>query len=586
MIYRIMGIIVVIGLVLRIIILQDLSLDQISIGSLGIALTVGIFHDLLVGLVITTLFLSVAHLWPRAALPMLFCICFIVAIASLADIFFWWEFEGRLNRLVFHYLLFPEEVLVFLEEQFFVSIFVLPFLILVYGLFRLVKMEGELPKTSTTQIGLLLVVTALVLVSAEPFSYSDSRKVNQLVSNGWLSLLQDAVTDARKWHDQYWEPVEEEVSTIVLAENQNQHKDGSLSEIRHVVLIVEESFGGEVWRDSELREKFLPNFSRLMREGLYFNHIYATGSRTTRGLEAILNGFPPLPGIAVTQRSGYKKLPSLPRALARNGFYNIFVYGGWPNFSNFSEYWEALGYEEQTNREDFDSAMFETSWGVSDEELFTKVCSEMERLTIANDRVFLTALTVSHHRPFDIPEGRIPFPSGSRKSEYALAYADWALGKFFLEASKEEWFDDTLFVVVSDHGPHISGDTPIPIDGFRVPMIFFSPGNISSGEVSRIGSTMSLGVTILDLLGIENEEGLYGSNLIYDTDQITPVEHDYHVGLVSERGLTVLHRDGRVSSWERANGNFSLDKIDYDEAAKASKLFSRAHDWFYAEEGQ
>ena len=572
------------GFLLRLLIASDIwGAHELSMSTYLLAIGIGIFHDSLVVILITSILYVASRVFPRSMGFLVFLFCFLLALEFIADLFFWWEFESRLNRLVFHYLLFPEEVLVFLEEQFFISLLLFPFLVLVYGIFRLVWKEPKSFKIHRTGASLLIVSSVVILFSFQPISFSESRKINVMASNGWLSLLHDAVTNEKRWHGRYWNPppYKNDSPNIVLGEKKN---DSRLENIRHVVLIIEESFGGKVWKNLELREKYLPNFSRLMEQGLYFSNLYATGSRTTRGLESILNGFPPLPGISVTQRDGYHKLPSLPRALSKNGFHNIFVYGGWPNFSNFSSYWEALGFDEQTSREDFTNTEFETSWGVADEELFAKIRTEMGRLTDQNERVFLTALTVSYHRPFDIPEGKIGFPANSRQPEYALAYADWALGNFFSNSWNDAWFRDTLFIVVADHGPNIEGDTPIPIEGFRVPMVLYSPEHIVPGSISQVGSTMSIGVTLLGLLGIENDEGLYGDNLINAPYGIVPVEHDYHVGLISNDGLTVLHRNGHVSSWERLNGNASRMATDYQQAAKTSKIFGQAHDWFYSED--
>ena len=179
----------------------------------------------------------------------------------------------------------------------------------------------------------------------------------------------------------------------------------------------------------------MPSLQALADEGVYFDNVYSTGTRTTRGLEAILHGYPPLPGIAVNQREGLEKLPSLPRQLRAKGFNNLFVYGGWPEFSKFSTYWKRIGYDKIFTREDFAEDLFATSWGVADENLFEKILQEMDTEAAQGGNIFLSTLTVSNHRPFDVPAGRIPYPN-ERKLEYAIAYADWALGDFFAKQKR------------------------------------------------------------------------------------------------------------------------------------------------------
>lgn len=580
---RLLAAMVLLGLLIRGVIGVELLRDPgVGWGELLVALLLGVYHDLWAFVLVACPLALVSWLVPRALHPVLFVVCATLCIVTFAEVFFWWEFASRLNRLVFHYLLFPREVLVFLEDQFYVSLYVLPASAVVYGVYRVLRGARSRPRTSARAA---LGVTALAGVCVAwvlPFEFSAQRRINEMASNGYLSVLRAATTDPRRWHDVYWQPASG-AAVAAAAAPPDQPPVPTLS-VKHVVLVIEESFGGRVWRNPEDRARYLPEFSKLMRRGWYFSQLYATGSRTTRGLEAVLNGFPPLPGIAVTQRPGYGRLPSLARALNDAGFYSIFVYGGWPNFSNFSAYWQAAGYQAQTSRNDFAQPGFETSWGVADEDLFGRVRDEMRHLTQQHARVFLTTLTVSHHRPFDFPAGRVDFPAAERRSEYALAYADWALGDFLTRAAAEPWFADTLFVVVADHGPRIYGNGPIPIDGYRVPMVFFAPAHLTPRTIDHLGSSMSLGVTLLNLLGLKNTEGLFGSDLLRYSAGVTPVEYDYHVGMVTPSGLTVLHRGGSVSGWTHTEDGLVETDADLSVAAQTAALFGGAHGWFYRAE--
>ncbi|MFP6816835.1 MAG: LTA synthase family protein [Pseudomonadales bacterium] len=504
----------------------------------------------------------------------------VTLIATFAELFFWWEFESRLNRLVFHYLRFPRELVTFLEEQFYLSLFAIPAFAIVFGTYRFVVSgcPPVLSRRSRWLMAATVFTSAATLVLVESWDFSTSRRINQMASNGYLGLSRVASTDEALWHGFYWSP--EHPPAAPVSDTPRPSVSMPLA-LQHVVLIVEESFAGEVWTQPELRARYLPRFSELMAESVYFDQIYATGSRTTRGLEALLNGYPPLPGIALTQREGFERLPALPRALGRAGFHNMFVYGGWPGFSNLFAYLRAIGFHELTSRNNFQGPNHETSWGVADEFLFAKVRSEMTRLTKLHDRVFLTTLTVSHHRPFDFPAGRIPYPAEQRRSEYALAYADWALGDFLQQSRTDDWFKDTLFVVVADHGPSIRSDAPIPIEGYRIPLLFYSPGNLEPRRVGHLGSSMSLAVTLLEMLGLPNDEGLYGGDLLRVEDGLVPVEHAYHVGLLTRGGLTALHRGGSVTGWRYQGDRLVPGEADGEIAARASQLFGDAHDGFY-----
>ena len=520
----------------------------------------------------------------------LFLVLAIWVVAEIGEIFFWSEFDGRLNRLVFHYLAYPIEVLSFLDDQFFFNFVIVPLLGAVYMLQRFLRRGLKMATKrwqkphSRMAAGASAIAIALLLVVVQPLRLSDSRQVNELANNGLFGVVHAATLNVEDWASNYPSAgdLAPEASRLAARAEASATKSAPLPGVKHVVLIIEESFAGAVWFDTSLRERYLPELSRWLQKGLYFDNVYATGSRTTRGMEALLHGYPPLPGIALTQRSGFERLPSLPRRLAANGFATNFVYGGWPGFSNFQDYWQAIGYQKVLNKYDFDDRWFETSWGVADEILFDRVLEVMDAETARAERVFLSTLTVTHHRPYDFPDGRIDFSSDERKREHAMAYADWSVGRFLDAAAAKDWFDDTLFIVVADHGPQPKGNAFVPASSFRVPLIMLAPKHLQPAVVKHLGSTMSVPKTLLAMLDIPSD-AFYGGDL-RSRDTPVPLEHDYHVGLLAQDTLTVLaHRD-EPRAWRYAadqklwpvatNPLFVNDVVE---------LFENAHQAFYHE---
>ena len=510
----------------------------------------------------------------------------ISLIVFVAEIFFWLEFESRLDRLVFHYLAYPKEVLVFLQEQFYLTIVILPFALICWVILRLLDWPAFAEQTRGTAIAILFVGICVLLFGG-PLGQSNSRVASEFSSNGYWGVL-----EALRY-------AEDDVPWMLQAPTQTRHKTKLVAPVplleslksqlgakRHVVLIIEESFAGAVWRQGELRRKYLPNFVALSKSSVSFTNMFATGSRTTRGMEALVNGFPPLPGISTTEREGYQHLPSLARGMRDGGFLPVFLYGGWPGFSNFTNYWRHAGFEKTWSREDFDED-FETSWGVSDGALFDRLLKEMKNLTAEHEQVFLATLTVSHHRPFTYPSGVIPFPAEERRSEYAMAYADNALGKFFARAKDEDWYADTLFILVADHGPYPRGDALIPVDSFRIPMLFHGK-DITPRELSGLSSSMSLAKTLMSVFDIDTKEVFSGENLLCNCDTVVPVEYAYHVGLLEREQLLVMRRDGVPLEWyydvernELTSGKRKSPTADAMEA-KLRQLFGDAFQWFYA----
>ena len=583
-----------------------LSLPEQAVLDRLVAMGVGLGSDLQ-ALAVVGGVLAAGFLVGRRFAPVWLGLMFLPFAAMFAtDALYWSEFQTRMGRVVLHYIIHLREVTAFADEQIYLSYYLLPATVLAWLVAR--GMARWLPDAFTRahRLGFLgwMAAAALVLAFGQAWPTGHSRPLNQLGSNGYLEVLFAARVDLAAWEGAYWTcgadaatadggacrtdggspagpaltPVAENSSAVDSA-----RPETAAADFQHLLLVIEESLAGDNWWDLERRRKYMPQLAALAQRGRYFDRIFATGSRTIRGLEAILNGYPPLPGKALSQREGFERAPSLARVLGNAGFHTVFVYGGWPNFTSFFDYWRGIGFQEMLSRYDFEDRWFETSWGVADEILFERVLAEMDRLTAVHDRVLLTTLTLSNHLPFDFPDGRVPFPSDERRQDYVIAYADWALGEFIRQVDERPWLEDTLVVVVADHGPDMPGVALLPANNFRVPLVLYNPVKLLPEVIEHHGSTMSLAVTLLDLLGVPATEPLYGWNLMQGGQSLAPVEEDYHIGVLGPDHLTVLARGGALYGWRYDGRRLLFDQPDMQQARQAATLFGDAHRRFYGD---
>ena len=503
-----------------------------------------------------------------------------VALILLGEVLHWTTFFARAGVTLARYGPHPLEVLAFLQEQVGFALYIPPVAAAGWAAAR--WMGGWLPRAFGAKdrwsfVAALAVAAGLV---ASDGGYrgpvGPERSLNHLASNGWLDMLHAVRVDLSEWEGAYWQP-KRPVPPPAAAAPGAPPPTG----FKHLLLIIEESFGGETWWDLRQRAQFAPQLAAIARQGIYFDRVYATGNHTVRGMEAILHGHPPLPGLAMPQRDGIERLPSLPKVLAAAGFHTAFVYGGWPNFTNFFDYWRRIGFDAMLSRYDFPDRWFETSWGVADEILLDRVLVEMDRRTARHERVMLSTLTVTNHHPFDFPAGRVRFPHDERRREYAVAYADWALGEFVRKARRRPWFEDTLLVIASDQGPVQPASALVPADNFRVPVVLYNPARLAPRTIAAMGSTMSLPVTALSLLGVPATEPFYGRSLLSGEDQMAPAEDDYHLGVLGRSHLTVLARGGGLFGWRYDGESLQLAEPDMAQARQAAALFGDAHRRFY-----
>lgn len=601
--YALLQLVVRLGLIPSLVAKQSAETTEVVL-----AIPMGMLNDMLVAFYLLLpmaliLAVSAGSTQIRRALVQLWITLLIVVtlISAIGDVFFWFEFESRPDRLVFHYLKYPVEVAAFLQEQFYLSIVIFPFILVCWFCYRLLKgLVGKLHTIGLSRFdrGLLLVtcISGLLLApwvfSTGPLQPSHSRHINALVSNTYFSVFHAAAINVDKWHLPAMDVREADklIESVYLQAGNHLHERNYLPKgngaankgISNVILIIEESFAGETWQIPARRKQFMPSLSHWAGEGIDFENIYSTGSRTTRGMESLFHGVPPLPGISLTQRQGYQRLPSLPRVFNEAGFETTFLYGGWPNFSNFSEYWTNIGFENVISKYDFENRWFETSWGVADEILFEKLLGFMDERVENGRPVFVTTLTVSNHRPFDFPQGRISFPADERKLEYAIAYADWALGDFLAKAKAKSWYKNTLIIIVADHGPKPTGNATIPVSSFRIPLLFLGAG-IEPQLLSNIGSIMDVPGTLTKMLGLPDGGRFWGNDLMSGVEGVALMEHDYHLGLLTEGKLHVLKHNGDVESWRPgSDGKYSQGTVDPEKINLARAIFQVAHQQFYS----
>ena len=125
----------------------------------------------------------------------------VVLLVVVAEVFYWQEFEARLDRLVFHYLAYPVEVLVFMDEQFYITWLLVPFALLVY---LVVRVLGTVPRMDSGRpVLLLLVLGVCVLVMVRQPVLDQSRHLNQLSSNGYIGVLTASTISQQDWLELY-----------------------------------------------------------------------------------------------------------------------------------------------------------------------------------------------------------------------------------------------------------------------------------------------------------------------------------------------------------------------------------------------
>jgi phosphoglycerol transferase MdoB-like AlkP superfamily enzyme len=347
------------------------------------------------------------------------------------------------------------------------------------------------------------------------------------------------------------------------------------------VLISIESLSASFLKSFGNTENITPFLDSLTENSLVFTHLYATGTRTVRGLEALALSVPPTPGQSIVRRPGNEGLFSLADVFNEKGYESKFIYGGYGYFDNMNYFFEHNGYQviDRSALTD-DEIDYENIWGVADENLFTLALREIDKTVRHGKPAFAHIMTTSNHRPFTYPEGRIDIPSHTSR-EGAVRYTDYALRKFLQEASKKDWFENTVFVVTADHCASSAGKTELPIEKYHIPMLIFSPANISRGVQDRLMSQIDIGPTLLGLLNFSYSSKFFGHDIyaVREEDDHAFISTYQLLGYIKRNHLVVLAPNKAPEVFEIGDHD-SVTPVG--GVARISSVAAEAISWYQA----
>jgi len=522
------------------------------------------------------------------------------------------EFGSRLNYIAFEYLIYPGEVCCNLYQSYPLATWLTGVASVGGGLYLSLRrrfatrLAVPVPASRRYAVlgGMLAVAGGLWLTTdTADTEITADRVANECAGNGLYSFGYYALT-CRFDYESFYKTIDlEEAVTRVrarIAAPGDAFHDGAANPFDrtvaaprprrdlNVVLILEESFGSDFVGALGDRRGLTPNFDALARAGLLFDNFYATGNRTARALEATLTGLPPIPTESILKRDRSGHVHTLANVLAERGYERLFMTGGRGLFDGVKSFMTANGFDRFVEQADFVDPVFTNAWGVSDEDLFRRAVTELDALHAAGKPFFATLLTVSNHRPFTYPAGRVP--GGGQTREHAVRYADHALGEFFRAARTKPFFESTLFVVMGDHGARIYGSQLFPMRSYRVPALVLLPGGERSGErCSTLACSLDVAPTILGLLGGEYRAAFFGRDAlaIDPAEGYALMQHNHDVALLDARGrMAVLGANRAATSFRYEPADFSLvpdHRSDPGLVSDCAAFFQTADELYYSE---
>lgn len=499
---------------------------------------------------------------------MVFTTIYVMGFTVIGEYLFWDEFNVRFNFISVDYLVYRREVSNNIMESYPVVPLLIILAIISFGVYyawmrravqAAVGVSDPWRQRAVLAISNLVLAGLSVLIIGQTIRGGESNvQVRELASNGPYQLFAAFRNNELSYMDFYSVLDEKKASKLLRSEVGQQtatfHKATGFDITRkvdnpgetrfhNIMLVMVESLSASYMEEFGNDKNLTPVLDGLADTSLFFSNMYATGTRTTRGLEAVTLSIPPTPGRSIVKRIGREKdMWSLGRVLGKKNYDVRFLYGGRGYFDNMNAFFSGNGYKvmDETSIPN-DDIGFKNAWGMADEYLFDNALKSADEAQSNGKPFFFHIMTTSNHRPYTYPEGRIDIPSGKNRSG-AVKYSDWAIGDFLKKAKSKPWFDNTLFVIVADHTAGGAGRQDLPVSRYHIPMMIYAPKLVEPRRIKTIASQIDVGPTVLAMLNMDYNSFFYGRNILNvpkDKGRALIANYQY-LGYYTKGGLSVL----------------------------------------------
>ncbi|PCJ22667.1 MAG: sulfatase [Flavobacteriales bacterium] len=548
----------------------------------------------------------------------------IFIFTAFSEFTFWEEFKTRFNFIAVDYLIYTTEVIGNINESYPIPLLLSIIILVVVSITYFVNKKEIFTKTFQAKSSLkekLIISSILILVpiffslfiNNKNAEWSSNRYENELSKAGIYSFFaafrnnELSYTDFYMTQDisisisEYRKHVIEKTDSLTTKDKYSVQRiiknDGE--EIKpNVIFICIESLSAEFMTRYGNVSNLTPYMDSLSKESITYDNLYATGTRTVRGMEAITLSIPPSPGRSIVKRKNNTGFFNIGTVFKQKGYKNVFFYGGDGYFDNMNQFFGGNGFEivdrgrgylmndkftsKRTNIED-DEVTFENAWGVCDEDIYRKVIKEAD-LNYQNQTPFFNfVMTTSNHRPYTYPNNKIDIPSGAGRHG-AVKYTDFAINEFIKIAKTKPWFSNTVFVIMADHCASSAGKRELDVAKYHIPAFIYNLNNQPHQDIKKLCSQIDIFPTLFGYFNWTYESQLIGRDIskIGSSDEFALIANYRNLGLLKDNSLMILgdKKSANFYHWNQENNRLTPSKYS-PVFLKQTIAYYQSNDYFY-----
>jgi phosphoglycerol transferase MdoB-like AlkP superfamily enzyme len=341
----------------------------------------------------------------------------------------------------------------------------------------------------------------------------------------------------------------------------------------NVILVIMESMSAAKMTRHGNHHNLTPFLDSLSYEGLYFGNIFTAGIHTFNGVFSTLFSFPAIYRQNPMKESTIYRYNGIGNVLKNSGYSTAYFTTHDGQFDNIEGFLRANDFEEVIELSEYPDEMAKTTLGVPDDYMFEFAMPILDEYSGRGKPFFATFMTASDHSPYYLP-GYFK-PRRSALKEQIVEYADWSLRKLVMLAREKEWFRNTVFVFVADHGAAIDPVYEIPLNYHHTPLLFYSPELIPEPAFHpEIGGQIDVFPTIMGLLNLPYVNNTLGIDLLRGSRPYILINHEDKVGVIGREHLLIVRNDGTRLLYLYEHGDRRNYHGDYPAVAEEMERYA------------
>lgn len=542
----------------------------------------------------------------------------ILVFTFFAEITFWDEFKCRFNFIAVDYLIYTFEVIENINESYPLILLVPAILLICFGISFYFLKNHFFKRTFVNQIpfkqrivpfiiSIFIVLFYGIFVKNSDAEWSSNRYNNEISKAGIYSFFAELRNNKLDYLSFYTTLPNKEAFKIVRNKLETKNSkftfdkfsiqrqiSDSLNSSKkpNVVFVLMESMSADFMREFGNKMSITPFMDDLAQKGLVFKNLYATGTRTVRGMEAVTLSMPPTPGSSIVKRPENAGLYTISNVFKNKNYQCNFFYGGDGYFDNMNAFFGGNNFDiydrgrgsilqENIKSKRFNindnEVTFENAWGVCDEDVYDKMIKVADSYDAKHKPFLNFIMTTSNHKPYTYPDRKVAIPSGTGRNG-AVQYADFALKKLFEKSKNKPWFKNTIFIIIADHCASSAGKDEIDVAHYHIPAIIYGK-EIKPQKINKLCSQIDIFPTLFGILNWNYTSDFYGKDVLAnDFDERAFLGTYLKLGLMKNDKIMILSNQQKQNfyRWNKTNNNLIPIPMNNDFLTETISFYQSA----------